>query len=205
MGTDSEDKDVTSLISTVDCVTDREGAAVNSLIENSKSPFLDNDPDLDAEIRRNVFITTADALINWGRKSSLWPVRLGLACCAIEMIAAGASRFDIARFGAELFRASPRQADVVLVSGTLTWKMAPVLRRVYDQMPDPKWVISMGTCANSGGTFAMGYSTVPGVNLIVPVDIYIPGCPPSPDALLDGLVKLQKKVEKESILRSRAG
>lgn len=150
-------------------------------------------------LERNILITTVDAVLNWGRRSSVWPASFGLACCAVEMIATGASRFDLARFGMELFRATPRQADLMLVSGTLTWKMAPALRRIYDQMPEPKWVVAMGACAISGGTFAGSYSVVPGVNRIVPVDVYIPGCPPRPDALLYGLMQLHKKIAKRTI------
>ncbi|MBI2848831.1 MAG: NADH-quinone oxidoreductase subunit B [Chloroflexi bacterium] len=156
------------------------------------------------ELMRNVFVAPVDQVLNWARRSSLWPVSFGLACCAIEMIATAASRFDIDRFGMGLFRASPRQADVMIVAGTLTWKMAPVLRRVYDQMPEPKWVVAMGSCATKGGPFAQAYSVVPGVDLIVPVDVYVPGCPPRPEALLDGLMKLQKKVDEATILPKKA-
>lgn len=170
---------------------------------------LDQFPDLPPEeieaLKRNLLVTSADLLLNWGRRSAVWPVGFGLACCAIEMICTAASRFDIARFGMELFRASPRQADLLLVAGTVTKKMAPVVRRVYDQMAEPKWVVAMGTCAISGGTFATSYSVVPGVNLIVPVDVYIPGCPPRPDALLEGLMLLQKKIDKDSIVKEKAG
>ena len=177
-----------------------EGKAVEDLIKRIQQPLPDPDEWLDAEIQRNVLVTTIDALINWGRRSSVWPVNFGLACCAFEMIATAASRFDISRFGMELFRASPRQADLMIVSGTLTWKMAPRMKRIYDQMPEPKWVVAMGACAISGGTFAGSYSVVPGVNLIVPVDVYIPGCPPRPEALLHGLIMLHKKIAKDSIL-----
>ncbi len=135
-------------------------------------------------------------LVNWARKNSLWPATFGLACCAIEMMASTDSRFDLARFGSEAFRASPRQADVMIVSGRVCKKMAPVLRQVYDQMPDPKWVIAMGDCASNGGVFN-NYAVVQGVDQIVPVDIYVPGCPPSPDALIYAIMQLQKKVDKE--------
>jgi NADH-quinone oxidoreductase subunit B len=135
-------------------------------------------------------------LVNWARKNSLWPATFGLACCAIEMMASTDSRFDLARFGSEAFRASPRQADVMIVSGRVCKKMAPVLRQVYDQMPDPKWVIAMGDCASNGGVFN-NYAVVQGVDQIVPVDLYVPGCPPSPDALIHAIMQLQKIVENE--------
>jgi NADH-quinone oxidoreductase subunit B len=135
-------------------------------------------------------------MVNWARKNSLWPATFGLACCAIEMMATTDSRFDLARFGSEAFRASPRQADLMIVSGRVCKKMAPVLRQVYDQMPDPKWVIAMGDCASNGGVFN-NYAVVQGVDQIVPVDIYVPGCPPSPDALIYGIMQLQKKIDQE--------
>src|SRR6185295_7265092 len=132
-------------------------------------------------------------LVDWGRKNSVWPASFGLACCAIEMMATGGSKFDISRFGSELFRASPRQADLMIVSGRVSQKMAPVLREVYDQMPDPKWVIAMGDCAACGGVFN-NYAIIQGVDRIVPVDVYVPGCPPRPEALLDGIIKLQERI-----------
>jgi NADH-quinone oxidoreductase subunit B len=145
-----------------------------------------------------VLTTRLDSLVNWARKSSLWPATFGLACCAIEMMNATSSRHDLARFGAEVFRASPRQADVMIVSGRVSRKMAPVLRRVYDQMPEPKWVISMGACATSGGVFD-NYAIVQGVDKVVPVDVYVPGCPPRPEMLVHGIMMLQDKVSKESL------
>lgn len=147
----------------------------------------------------NFITTTVDGVINWARRSSLWPVTFGLACCAIEMMAAGASKYDLDRLGI-IFRATPRQSDLMIVAGTLTRKMAPVVKKVYDQMPEPKWVIAMGSCATSGGIFDT-YSTVQGVDEIIPVDFYIPGCPPRPEALIDALVALQGKIKGERILR----
>ena len=149
---------------------------------------------LDAAL--NWFRKNLDAGSNWGRKNSLWPMPMGLACCAIELMAAGASRFDISRFGAEVMRFSPRQSDVMIVAGTVTYKMALALRRIYDQMAEPKWVIAMGACASTGGMYR-SYSVLQGVDRIVPVNVYVAGCPPRPEALLDALIKLQEKVAKE--------
>jgi NADH-quinone oxidoreductase subunit B len=143
----------------------------------------------------NVLTTTLEKLVDWGRKNSLWPATFGLACCAIEMMATGGPRFDISRFGMEVFRPSPRQADLMIVAGRVSQKMAPVLRQVYDQMPNPKWVIAMGVCASSGGMFN-NYAIVQGVDHVVPVDIYLPGCPPRPEMLLDAILQLHDKIQR---------
>jgi len=149
---------------------------------------------------RNVMVTSVDYVFNWARKSSVWPLTFGLACCAIEMIASSASRFDIARYGAEVFRPSPRQSDLMIVAGTVTLKMAPVLKRIYDQMPEPKWVISMGACSSVGGPFNT-YATLQGVDKVVPVDVYVYGCPPRPENLFYGLLKLQDKIDQMSLIK----
>lgn len=156
--------------------------------------------DVPPEVRRNVVVTSLNALFNWARNNSLWPFPLGTACCAIEFMAVGASRFDISRFGAEVVRFSPRQADVMIVAGTVTTKMAPVVRRIYDQMAEPKYVIAMGACTICGGPFQGSYSTVPGIDNFVPVDIHVPGCPPRPDALLFGLMRLQEKIKRQQTI-----
>ncbi len=149
--------------------------------------------------RQGVFTTNLAELYNWGRKNSLWPLQFGLACCAIEMIAASMARFDISRFGAEVFRPSPRQADLMIVAGTVTKKMAPQVVRLYNQMPEPKYVIAMGACAISGGPFKQGYNVLKGIDRYIPVDIHIPGCPPRPEALLHALMALQKKIESDKL------
>jgi len=159
---------------------------------------------IDDRFDKNLFVTSLDFLFNWGRRSSLWWLQFGLACCAIEMIAASMSRFDLAeRFGM-LYRASPRQADLMIVAGTVTKKMAPVVRQLYDQMPEPKWVVSMGSCANVGGPFDT-YAVVQGVDQVVPVDIYVPGCPPTPEALYYGILELQNKVIKYETMAKKQG
>src|SRR3954467_15740204 len=164
------------------------------------------DPVLQKELEQHVLVTSWDKLLgmigsvyNWGRRSSLWPLGFGLACCAIEMICTASSRFDIARFGAEVFRGSPRQADLMIVSGTVTKTMMPMIARLYDQMPEPKYVMSMGACASGGGPFKEGYNVVSGIDKYMPVDVYVPGCPPTPQALLNGLIMLQKKIDGEKI------
>lgn len=151
------------------------------------------------ELQANVFVTTLDSIYNWSRKSSVWPLFFGLACCAIEMIATAASRWDLARFGMEVMRPSPRQADLLIVSGTVTKKMVPAIVRIYDQMAEPRYVLSMGACATGGGPFKEGYNVVSGIDTYIPVDVYVPGCPPTPEALIYGLLKLQQKVERQSI------
>jgi NADH-quinone oxidoreductase subunit B len=153
----------------------------------------------DSKIEGDVIVTRVDAALNWFRKNSLWPMPMGLACCAIELMAAGAGRFDISRFGSEVMRFSPRQSDVMIVAGTVTYKMAAAVRRIYDQMAEPKWVIAMGACASTGGMYR-SYAVLQGVDNIVPVDVYVAGCPPRPEALLDALIKLQNHVQHEPLL-----
>jgi NADH-quinone oxidoreductase subunit B len=156
----------------------------------------------DSRIETDIVHTRLDAALNWFRKNSVWPMPMGLACCAIELMATGASRFDISRFGMEVMRFSPRQSDVMIVSGTVTYKMAGTVKRIYDQMSAPKWVIAMGACASSGGMYR-SYSVLQGVDRIVPVDFYVAGCPPRPEALLDALIKLQAKIQKEPLLATQ--
>jgi NADH-quinone oxidoreductase subunit B len=158
------------------------------------------DEGLKSELQKQgVFVTTLQELANWGRKNSIWPLQFGLACCAIEMIATSMARFDIARFGSEIFRPSPRQADLMIVAGTVTKKMAPQVVRLYNQMPEPKYVIAMGACAISGGPFKQGYNVLKGIDRYIPVDVHIPGCPPRPEALLHGLMTLQKKIAQQPL------
>jgi NADH-quinone oxidoreductase subunit B len=155
----------------------------------------------DSKIEGDVIVTRIDAALNWFRKNSLWPMPMGLACCAIELMAAGASRFDISRFGSEVMRFSPRQSDVMIVAGTVTYKMATAVKRIYDQMAEPKWVIAMGACASTGGMYR-SYSVLQGVDNIIPVDVYVAGCPPRPEALLDALIKLQNQIQREPLLET---
>jgi NADH-quinone oxidoreductase subunit B len=156
-------------------------------------PAADADAALREEVERGLLFTSVEKMVNWARANAIWPLGFGLACCAIEMMAIVGPRFDISRFGAEVFRASPRQADLMIVAGRVSVKMAPVVRQLYEQMPDPKWVISMGACASCGGVFN-NYAIVQGVDKIVPVDVYVPGCPPRPEALIHGIMKLQEKI-----------
>jgi NADH-quinone oxidoreductase subunit B len=153
---------------------------------------------LESDYEIPVLTTTVEQIVQWARRSSIWPVTFGLACCAIEMMAMSCSRYDVARFGAEVFRGSPRQSDLMIVAGRLSRKMAPALRRIYDQMPEPKWVISMGACASTGGIFD-NYAMVQGIDTVVPVDVYVPGCPPRPEGLLYGILMLHKKIKGENL------
>ncbi|MDZ4717559.1 MAG: NADH-quinone oxidoreductase subunit B [Roseiflexaceae bacterium] len=162
----------------------------------------DHDTQLEAE-KQGIFFSNVNRFYNWGRRSSVWPMSFGLACCAIEMMATGLARYDLARFGAEMFRASPRQADLMIVAGTVTKKMAPQVVRLYNQMPEPRYVISMGACATSGGPFRDGYNVLRGIDLLIPVDVYIPGCPPRPEALLHALMTLQAQIDQQKIGRVR--
>jgi NADH-quinone oxidoreductase subunit B len=162
--------------------------------------MADDLKELKIELSKNgIFTTTLEELYNWGRKNSVWPLTFGLACCAIEMIATTMARYDLARFGAEVFRPSPRQADLIIVSGTVTKKMAPQVVRLYNQMPEPKYVIAMGACAISGGPFRDGYNVLKGIDRYIPVDVHIPGCPPRPEALIHAFMTLQKKIEEQSL------
>jgi NADH-quinone oxidoreductase subunit B len=164
------------------------------MTEELNSLGYDIPPDMDGQVA----ITTLDKVYNWSRRNSIWPMMFGLACCGIEMICAATSRFDFSRFGMEVMRPSPRQSDLMIVSGTVTKKMIPQIVRLYNQMPEPKYVLAMGACASGGGPFKEGYSVVDGVDKFIPVDVYVPGCPPTPQALLHGLITLQKKIDRQS-------
>ena len=201
-----EDKDFNfPLYSQTSEIDFEEGDVINKMKRENVDEIPVEDLSSNDELKKSAFVTSVDFLLNWARKSSIFQAQFGLACCAFEMIASAASRFDLARFGAERFSASPRQADLMIVAGTVTWKMAPAIRTMYDQMSDPKWVISMGVCATSGGPYYDSYSVVPGVNKIVPVDVYVPGCPPRPDALLYGLMQLHEKIKRYSLKGKSAG
>ena len=163
--------------------------------------FLHDSIQVPEDLQANVLVTTLDKVYNWSRKSSMWPLLFGLACCAIEMIATAASRYDLARFGMEVMRPSPRQSDLMIVSGTVTKKMVPAIVRIYNQMAEPRYVLSMGACATGGGPFKEGYSVVSGIDKYIPVDVYVPGCPPTPEALIYGLLKLHEKVERQTITK----
>lgn len=191
------------MISSLEEVDVQEGRTIDDLIRSSQTPIPDPDEWLENIRKYNVVTTTIDKVINWGRTSSLWPLTCFTACCVFEFIQTSASRFDISRFGMEVLRASPRQADLLIASGTLTWKMAPQVKRIYDQMAEPKWVMAMGACAISGGIFKDSYSVVPGYNRLFSIDAYVPGCPPRPEALLSGLEMLRSKMKRQSIMDSK--
>ena len=182
-----------------------EGAAINSMKATHVEPFPEPTITVPDELRRSAMVTSVDYILNWARKCSVYPLSFGTACCVFEMVAAATAHFDISRFGSEVMRASPRQADLMIVAGTITWKMAPAVRLLYEQMAEPKWVMAMGACSISGGPFYDSYAVVPGVNRIVPVDVYVPGCPPRPDALLYGLTELHRKIRRYSLTGTAAG
>jgi NADH-quinone oxidoreductase subunit B len=173
-----------------------EGQQIEALKSGSRESIPDPDAWLEENGKQNIVLTTIEWALNWARRSSIWPAACFPACCAVEMMAVEGPRFDLARFGMEILRASPRQADLMITAGTLTWKMAPNVKRIYDQMPEPKWVLAIGACGISGGIFRSGYNVVPGYNKIVPVDVYVPGCPPRPEAIIHGIQKLQEKIAK---------
>jgi len=177
-----------------------EGQIIEEMKAGSRESIADPDAWLDEDLKRNIVLTSLDWILDWARRSSIWPVACFPACCAAEIMAIEGPRFDLSRFGMEILRASPRQADLMITAGTLTWKMAPNVRRIYNQMPDPKWVIAMGACGISGGIFRSSYNVVPGYNKIIPVDVYVPGCPPRPEALIYGIQMLQKKIAKEKVV-----
>ncbi len=170
------------------------------LKQDQLRPFLHDEISVPEELEANVLITTVDKIYNWSRRSSMWPLLFGLACCAIEMIATAASRYDLARFGMEVMRPSPRQSDLMIVSGTVTKKMVPAIVRIYNQMAEPRYVLSMGACATGGGPFKEGYNVVSGIDKYIPVDVYVPGCPPTPEALIYGLMKMHEKVDRQSVV-----
>jgi NADH-quinone oxidoreductase subunit B len=181
----------------IDSAVDAFETEVNNIKLNVKDAVESLDHDYAGAVYDSILTTKLGKVVGWAQKNALWPATFGLACCAIEMMAMANSRWDAARFGAEVFRASPRQADLMIVSGRVSQKMAPILKTIYDQMPEPKWVISMGACASCGGIFN-NYSIVQGVDRVVPVDVYVPGCPPGPEALLYGIIKLQEKIMQEA-------
>ena len=181
----------------IDHAVDLLETEVNNIKENVKDVVDQTDYEFSGAVYDSILTTKVGKVIGWAQKNALWPATFGLACCAIEMMAMANSRWDAARFGAEVFRASPRQADLMIVSGRVSQKMAPVLKTIFDQMPEPKWVISMGACASCGGIFN-NYAIVQGVDRVVPVDVYVPGCPPGPEALLYGIIKLQEKIMNET-------
>ena len=170
------------------------------LKQDQLRPFLHDEISVPDELEANVLITTVDKIYNWSRRSSMWPLLFGLACCAIEMIATAASRYDLSRFGMEVMRPSPRQSDLMIVSGTVTKKMVPAIVRIYNQMAEPRYVVSMGACATGGGPFKEGYNVVSGIDKYIPVDVYVPGCPPTPEALIYGLMKMHEKVDRQSVV-----
>ncbi len=177
-----------------------EGQVIEELKAGAREPIPDPDAWLGEDFKRNIVLTSIDWAIDWARRSSMWTAVCYPACCGMEWMATLGPRFDVSRFGMEIMRASPRQADLLITAGTLTWKMAPNVKRIYEQMAEPKWVIAMGACGISGGIFRSGYNVVPGYNKIIPVDVYVPGCPPRPEALIYGIQMLQKKIGRERVI-----